>query len=121
MEDLVCLDYNTYSPDSLNTWKTLSMQEEGGHFRFKIDKSNLPPGTIVSISFQERLGPDQPFLEFETAILSVPVEIIPPPGRGHLPISTYEFSVLFGLKIEAQINSGKLPERGLYWSLIKTF
>ena len=117
--ELASLDSNIYLPDSLNTWKTLSKQEEGGHLRFKIDKSNLPPGTIVSISFQERLGPDQPFLEFKTGILCVLVAIPPPPARGHLPIETYEFSVLFGLQIEAQIVLGVLPTKGLFWALDK--
>lgn len=117
--DLGSLESNEYLPDSSDTWQELSQYLGSGHLRFKIDGSNLPPGTIISISFQEKLGPDQPFLEFETAVLSTPVTVPPPPARGHLPISTYEFSVLFGLKIDAQIVRGPLPTKGLFWTLDK--
>ena len=119
--DIGNLESNEYLPKYLNTWDNLSQYTGKGRLRFKIDRSHLPAGTIVMISFQEKLGPDQQFLEFDTAILHVPVAVPQPPARGYLPISTYEFSVLFGLRIDAQVVSGTLPTEGLFWSLDKFY
>ena len=113
------ITFNTYLPNSLNTWETLCKHTDEGNLEFKIDVSNLPAGAVMVISFQERLGWDQLFLEFDTVVISVPVSIPSPPARGHRPIATYKFNVVFGLQIESQIVRGPLPEKGLFWALNK--
>jgi hypothetical protein len=110
---------NIYLPRFLNSWETLVQCKDDGRFQFKLDKSHLPPGTVLGISFQERLHPDQPFFEFNAIYIMVPVSIPPPPAYGNRPIETYEFRVLFGLQIQAQVVRGDLPEKGLFWALNK--
>ena len=97
--DIGNLESNEYLPKYLNTWDNLSQYTGKGRLRFKIDRSHLPAGTIVMISFQEKLGPDQQFLEFDTAILHVPVAVPQPPARGYLlffsSIWSFGFDITF--------------------------
>lgn len=115
---LSTINSGTYLPNCINTWTTLIIDNSEGLKQFNIDNTNLPAGTIINISFQTKLGPDQPFREFKSAVICVPVDIPPAPSQGHQPVETFEFNgVFFGFQVQTQVISGRLPTKGLYWAL----
>ena len=115
---LSIINSGTYLPNCIGTWTTLKVDNSEGLKQFKIDMTNLPPGTIMVLSFQTKLGPDQPFLEFDSSAISIPVTIPAGPSQGHQPVANFEFnSISFGFQVQAQIINGTLPSKGLYWAL----
>lgn len=115
---LSTISSGTYFPNCINTWTTLIIDNSEGLKQFNIDNTNLPAGTIINISFQTKLGLDQPFREFKSAVICVPVDIPSAPSHGYQPVETFEFNgVFFGFQVQTQVISGKLPTKGLYWAL----
>ena len=107
----------TFLPPAAATVYTLFTDATGGVKRFRINKTNLPAGAILNLSFQALNASGGSYVERSNATLSNSVAVPAAPAIGYEPDwQSEDFVVEYGFQVQANVISGTLPTTALDWT-----